>query len=215
MYESTYKICCFSVFSTHLSISFSFFLHGESTVCASIDVREHPPLWRLHPYHLNAVIQCSQQALPGASRLLIKLNLFEILFCLRYYVTSFCMVSNSSSCLFKKYISRQRFYDALIISICTFNCNFLTWFICSYCKQKILLFKVVLAPYGLAGTLTGQSYKESDSNTQKVLEEWKQFFVVPDPETWELPAEHSTLPKLVEVVVGECFNFGIIDELRS
>ena len=62
----------------------------------------------------------------------------------------------------------------------------------------------MLAPYGLAGTLTGQSYKESDSNTQKVLEEWKQFFVVPDPETWELPAEHSTLPKLVEVVVGEC-----------
>lgn len=28
----------------HLSFSFAFFLHGESTVCASVDVRQHPPV---------------------------------------------------------------------------------------------------------------------------------------------------------------------------
>lgn len=31
----------------HLSFSFAFFVHGESTVCASVDVRQHPPVRRL------------------------------------------------------------------------------------------------------------------------------------------------------------------------
>ena len=44
-------------FSAHLSIRFSFFLHGESTVCASIDVRQHPPLRTLHQQHLTIASQ--------------------------------------------------------------------------------------------------------------------------------------------------------------
>ncbi|CAH2086037.1 unnamed protein product [Euphydryas editha] len=48
----------------HLSFSFAFFLHGESTVCASVDVRQHPPvrtltakrLARLHSRGDNKVI---------------------------------------------------------------------------------------------------------------------------------------------------------------
>lgn len=51
-------------FSTHLSIRFSFFLHGESQVCASIDVRQHMPLRRLQPYHLSVATQDHQQV-PG------------------------------------------------------------------------------------------------------------------------------------------------------
>lgn len=31
----------------HLSFSFAFFVHGESTVCASVDVRQHPPIRRI------------------------------------------------------------------------------------------------------------------------------------------------------------------------
>ena len=50
--------------STHLSIRFSFFLHGESQVCASIDVRQHMPLRRLQPYHLSVATQDHQQV-PG------------------------------------------------------------------------------------------------------------------------------------------------------
>ena len=36
----------------HLSFAFNFFLHGESTVCPSIDVRQHNPLLLLAPHHL-------------------------------------------------------------------------------------------------------------------------------------------------------------------
>ncbi|KAG7169044.1 Mediator of RNA polymerase II transcription subunit 13-like [Homarus americanus] len=38
--------------STHLSFSLSFFVHGESIVCASVDVRQHPPVRELTRRHL-------------------------------------------------------------------------------------------------------------------------------------------------------------------
>lgn len=38
----------------HLSFSFSFFVHGESTVCASIDVRQHPIVRKITHRHLAA-----------------------------------------------------------------------------------------------------------------------------------------------------------------
>ncbi|KAK6638177.1 hypothetical protein RUM44_008605 [Polyplax serrata] len=40
--------------NTYLSFSFAFFVHGESTVCASVDVREHPPVYNLTRQHLTA-----------------------------------------------------------------------------------------------------------------------------------------------------------------
>jgi mediator of RNA polymerase II transcription subunit 13 len=39
---------------SHLSFSISFFVHGESTVCASIDVRQHPVVRRITQRHLSA-----------------------------------------------------------------------------------------------------------------------------------------------------------------
>ena len=48
---------------THLSFAFAFFVHGESTVCASIDVRQHPPIRRLNKAHL-AQSQSSSKGLP-------------------------------------------------------------------------------------------------------------------------------------------------------
>ncbi|KAI1293681.1 Mediator of RNA polymerase II transcription subunit 13 [Halotydeus destructor] len=39
---------------TQLTIAFNFFVHGESTVCASIDVRQHPPIYRISKSHLSA-----------------------------------------------------------------------------------------------------------------------------------------------------------------
>ena len=44
---------CFFYCRTHLSFCFNFFLHGESSVCASIEVKQHPPVWRLTPQHLT------------------------------------------------------------------------------------------------------------------------------------------------------------------
>jgi hypothetical protein len=37
----------------HLPTAFSFFVHGESTVCASLDVRRHPPVHWLTSEHLS------------------------------------------------------------------------------------------------------------------------------------------------------------------
>ncbi|XP_076453407.1 mediator of RNA polymerase II transcription subunit 13-like [Babylonia areolata] len=45
--------------SCHLSFCFHFFLHGESQVCASIEVKQHSPVWRLFPHHLH-LMQDSQ-----------------------------------------------------------------------------------------------------------------------------------------------------------
>ncbi|XP_050408100.1 mediator of RNA polymerase II transcription subunit 13 isoform X3 [Patella vulgata] len=41
--------------SAHLSFRFHFFLHGESQVCASIEVKQHPPVWRLTPQYLSLI----------------------------------------------------------------------------------------------------------------------------------------------------------------
>ena len=66
-----------------------------------------------------------------------------------------------------------------------------------------LTFTVLLAPYGLSGTLTGQTYKESDPTTQKLMQEWRQFYVVPEPHT----PETAQLPVAVEVIVGKYSSF--------
>ena len=53
---------------------------------------------------------------------------------------------------------------------------------------------MILAPYGLAGTLTGQTFKSPDL-TAKFLEDWRQFY----------PLDNSsslTDSSVVEVVVG-------------
>jgi mediator of RNA polymerase II transcription subunit 13 len=53
--------------SPHLSFSFAFFVHGESTVCASMDIREHPPIRPLTEEYLNEVIKNTQQNLENCS----------------------------------------------------------------------------------------------------------------------------------------------------
>ncbi|XP_066596176.1 mediator of RNA polymerase II transcription subunit 13 isoform X2 [Prorops nasuta] len=100
--------------SSHLSFSFAFFVHGESTVCASVDVRQHPAV-----RHLTRA--CLQRAQTAQSAV-----------------------------------------------------------------------KVILAPYGLAGTLTGQAGR-LDS---QLLEEWKHFYPINGSSI------DSGLPPLVEVLVG-------------
>ncbi|XP_030745213.1 mediator of RNA polymerase II transcription subunit 13 isoform X2 [Sitophilus oryzae] len=100
----------------HLSFSFAFFVHGESSVCASVDVRQHPPVRRLTRWHM-------QQAQASSGGI-----------------------------------------------------------------------KVILAPFGLAGTLTGQCFRSPES-TAKFLEDWSHFY----------PLDKSsslTDSNVVEVIVG-------------
>ncbi|XP_013416581.1 mediator of RNA polymerase II transcription subunit 13-like isoform X2 [Lingula anatina] len=111
--------------SDHLSFSFSFFLHGESTVCASVDVRQQPAVWRPTLQHLT-LAQNAQNGMP-----------------------------------------------------------------------------VLLAPYGLAGTLTGHSYKDADQDTRKLVEEWQQFYpLCSDSKEGAGSYQSKQMPQVVEVVVG-------------
>ena len=71
-------------------------------------------------------------------------------------------------------------------------------------STSIILFTVILAPYGLNGTLTGQTYRDSDQATRKHLEEWKHFYPVRTEEGRE--NDINQLPNLVEVVVGMLIN---------
>ncbi|XP_064647452.1 mediator of RNA polymerase II transcription subunit 13-like isoform X2 [Lineus longissimus] len=122
-YDTSYD-CSSSGLSTekgpHLSISFSFFLHGESTVCSSIDVRQHPPV---RPLTMKQVMLC-QEATNGV--------------------------------------------------------------------------QVLLAPHGLTGVLTGQTFKDSDPVVRKLLEEWLHFYMSERIET----ANEQKVPSMVEVIVG-------------
>lgn len=107
--------------TAHLSFSFAFFVHGESTVCASVDVRQHPPVRRLTKSHLTQA-QASTNGL-----------------------------------------------------------------------------QVIMAPFGLSGTLTGQTFKSPDITT-RLLEDWGHFYPVEkvNPQDNDSPG----LPPAVEAVVG-------------
>ncbi|XP_059615269.1 mediator of RNA polymerase II transcription subunit 13 isoform X2 [Phlebotomus argentipes] len=111
--------------SHHLSFSFAFFVHGDSTVCASMDLREHPVVRRLTPEYL-----AEAQANSGG----------EV-------------------------------------------------------RPK----PVILAPFGLSATLTGQTFRSGsmDPVTQKALDDWCAFYPL------NTSAKEATdLPPMVEVVSG-------------
>ena len=129
-----------------LCFSFSFFLHGESTVCMSVDVRLLPLVRRVNKHHI-AIGQNS--SMPGRKNITSEQN--------------------------------QNLHDLGM----TMNC-------------VTLAISVILAPHGLAGTLTGGSYKYSDPGTHKILDEWRHFYPVdvalksPMYDTPLPPAPHSS-----------------------
>ena len=111
---------------THLSFSFQYFVHGESAVCTSVDVRQHPAVRRLSPHHLSTAA-------------------------------------------------------SLAASV-----------------------HVVLAPHGMAGTLTGTSFQDTDPAARKLLEEWKAFWpLYNNSYSSRDNSGHSlNMPAAVEVIVG-------------
>ncbi|CAJ1070333.1 mediator of RNA polymerase II transcription subunit 13-like isoform X5 [Xyrichtys novacula] len=84
--------------SEHLSCSFSFFLHGESNVCTSVEIAQHQPAYHITEQHIRLA------------------------------------------------------------------------------QTSVTPVQVILSPYGLSGTLTGQAYKMSDPATRKLMEEWSYFY---------------------------------------
>jgi len=59
--------------------------------------------------------------------------------------------------------------------------------------------KVMLAPFGIAAILTGNSYKASDPMAEKILEDWASFFPLCNK-------DNTDVPPVVEVVSGKSFN---------
>lgn len=126
------KHCNASFRSEHLSCAFTFFVHGDSNVCTSVEIAQHQPLQRLGEEHLS-LAQQSSSPLQGRS---------------------------------------MCFYNAVSFG-----------FINGVILHKYPLCPaVILSPYGLNGTLTGQAFKMSDHPTQKLIEEWRQFYPIsPNP----------------------------------
>ncbi|KAG9354454.1 hypothetical protein JZ751_001164 [Albula glossodonta] len=115
--------------SEHLSCAFTFFLHGESNVCTSVEIAQHQPVYRVNQEH----------------------------------------------------ITLAQMYSTPV--------------------------QVILSPYGLAGTLTGQTYKMSDPAVRKLMEEWSYFYPTvlqsrqgkhEDRDTTYDPHSHVA----IEVIVG-------------
>lgn len=50
---SWFKTFLSSVPSEHLSCSFSFFLHGESNVCTSVEIAQHQPAYHITEHHMR------------------------------------------------------------------------------------------------------------------------------------------------------------------
>lgn len=44
---------CLFVLSENLSCSFTFFLHGESSVCTSVEIAQHQPVYLINQHHLH------------------------------------------------------------------------------------------------------------------------------------------------------------------
>lgn len=59
---------------------------------------------------------------------------------------------------------------------------------------------MILAPYGLNGTMTGVTYRTTDPTTRKHLDEWKQFYPIKLDDAKD---DLNKLPNLVEVIVGK------------
>ncbi|KAL4223449.1 Mediator of RNA polymerase II transcription subunit 13-like [Mactra antiquata] len=107
--------------SGNLSFCFNFFLHGESTVCASIEVKQHPPVTCLNIHHIN------------------------------------------------------------------------------HTQENGTHLNVILAPYGLNGTLTGVTYRDCDVHTDRYHEEWQKFYPIKFDDAKDDP---NKLPNFVEVIVA-------------
>ncbi|XP_007423606.2 mediator of RNA polymerase II transcription subunit 13-like [Python bivittatus] len=114
--------------SEHLSCAFTFFLHGESNVCTSVEIAQHQPIYLISEEHLHMA------------------------------------------------------------------------------QTSPMPFQVLISPYGLSGTLTGQGYKMSDPATRKLIEEWQYFYPMVLKRKESVKEEElgydDDFPVAVEVIVG-------------
>ncbi|XP_017842735.2 LOW QUALITY PROTEIN: mediator of RNA polymerase II transcription subunit 13 [Drosophila busckii] len=146
--------------SQHLSFSFTFFVHGD-TVCASIDLREHPAVRPLTKEYLTeaaaAFAAASGSQAAAAARSQDQNNGTATL------PASSPLVEPGSEKAATSTPAQAR--------------------------------KVMLAPFGIAAVLTGNSYKANDPIAEKILHDWESFFPLCNK-------DNTDVPPVVEVVSG-------------
>uniref|UniRef100_A0A8C4WU81 Mediator of RNA polymerase II transcription subunit 13 n=1 Tax=Eptatretus burgeri TaxID=7764 RepID=A0A8C4WU81_EPTBU len=193
--------------SEHLSCSFSFFLHGDSNVCTSVEICQHLPVRRLDKDLLDLSVTSTGSfngngiswrlsSIPFHSGFLSNPSLvFMILFSLPFFfklrvhggwylinVLSYCtrtsLVHICCSMHFVRVLSDC--FDYFYNSIYPRPCVFYQPNATYLLFASLLLIfpAVILSPYGLNGVLTGQTYKLGDAGVWRVLEEWQQFYPV-------------------------------------
>ncbi|XP_052872329.1 mediator of RNA polymerase II transcription subunit 13 [Anopheles cruzii] len=155
--------------SLHPSFSFAFFVHGDSTVCASMDIREHPPVRPLMMKHLEEAQAQQPTTPPGAGS-----------------SGSAGPGSGGEATLPGQASSGNGNPTGSGAAPPT-----------SHSKPR----SVILAPFGLAATLTGQSYKTSDPQTQKVLDDWSAFYPISNKSV-SLSDSADSVPPIVEIMIG-------------
>uniref|UniRef100_A0A1A9W5S5 Mediator of RNA polymerase II transcription subunit 13 n=1 Tax=Glossina brevipalpis TaxID=37001 RepID=A0A1A9W5S5_9MUSC len=142
--------------SQHLSFSFTFFVHGD-TVCASIDLREHPAVRPLTKEHLSEAAAA---------------------------FTTVAASSNNSQ-------DQTSPNNSPVVAEASGENATTNPSGSTMPKPR----KVILAPFGMAATLTGNSYKANDPMAEKILEDWASFFPLCNK-------ENSDVPPVVEVISG-------------
>ncbi|XP_053673083.1 mediator of RNA polymerase II transcription subunit 13 [Anopheles nili] len=160
--------------SHHASFSFAFFVHGDSTVCTSMDIREHPPVRLLTLKHLEEAQ--AQQATPAAGT-----------------------NAPASPAVAPNGVESVTPGSPAGSSSCPVNGGPLTAGTLPDATEPRV---VILAPFGLAGTLTGQSYKASDPHTQKMLDDWSAFYPISNKHTGTGDGAEA-VPPIVEILVGK------------
>ena len=101
-----------SVPSEHLSCSFTFFLHGESNVCTSVEIAQHQPAYHITEHHIR-LVQTSITPVQG--------NTTKPLLSSRVYVHSNKTVSVQWECTAMKY---KQICVTLVMNQC---CIVRTW----------------------------------------------------------------------------------------
>lgn len=75
--------------SEHLSCAFTFFLHGESNVCTSVEINQHQPVYHLTEEHLTLAQQASSP-FQGGSLLCVTQPSVTCKHVTQHQVTSSC-----------------------------------------------------------------------------------------------------------------------------
>lgn len=162
-----------------MSFSFAFFVHGESTVCASMDIREHPPVRPLNVEYLNKALQQQTQ-----------------------------MQQN---------IENDKLFGNEGINSNNNNINIDEAENGEFSQANGVLnlqpLTVILAPFGLSATLTGNSSQNLErQQTDKILNDWSAFYPLSflkssDDEEEEKKSKNAQddlrIPQIVEIIAGK------------